>query len=228
MNTIVIDFSKGQECLQGRVFETPLNESRTSSFRLSSGSLAIAVTYQFHCCGNITEWQAQIYPRNGETVNFHVWRPSPTVSADTGEGCYSLVGTNRFTSIVSNRGFASLAPDVMDRISVRPGDVMGYSVISDEEKEEEGDRSRSEDDRFRDDTSRSREREDDRGGIEMSREFEEEVVFYKDFGEAAPLIGTSLCLGSGGALSSTIKAAPLISVSISKYTHNLLLLHIFV
>ena len=74
---------------------------------------AIIYTYRFNCCGNITEWGADIYPgeRNMEqyALDFQVWRPSP-VNNSTGNRCYSLVGNNRFKSIPLSGGIAKATP----------------------------------------------------------------------------------------------------------------------
>ena len=68
---------------------------------LPSGTQAIVTSYQFNCCGDISAWEAAVFPNGGANhargaynINFQVWRPSPTVETD---GCYSLVGENRFS-----------------------------------------------------------------------------------------------------------------------------------
>ena len=62
------------------------------------------------------------------TLNFQVWRPSPTVG-QIGGGDYSLVGNNRFTSISLTDGVAeSLLPSPSDYILFQPGDVLGFYV----------------------------------------------------------------------------------------------------
>ena len=62
------------------------------------------------------------------TLDFQVWRPSPTVDDSTGTGCYSLVGNNRFTSIPLSNGVAVVTPSPQDYIQFRPGDVLGFYV----------------------------------------------------------------------------------------------------
>ena len=52
---------------------------------------AIIPSYKFDCCGNITEWGVDLYPADESyqftyTLEFQVWRPSPTVKTT---GCYS-------------------------------------------------------------------------------------------------------------------------------------------
>ena len=59
-----------------------------------------------------------------------VWRPSPT-SGGGGGVCYSLVGENRFPEVTFPPGdLVRESPLSSDRISVRPGDVLGYFVSS--------------------------------------------------------------------------------------------------
>ena len=100
---------------------------------------AIISSYKFDCtdqdlmCGNITEWGADLQPGGGMhdmeyTINFQVWRPSPTVDDSTDTGCYSLVGNNRFTSISLSDGVAQVTPSPQDYIQFRPGDVLGFYV----------------------------------------------------------------------------------------------------
>ena len=54
-----------------------------------------------------------------------VWRPSPDVEAN---GCYSLVGSNRFTSVPLNSRIALVTPLPHERIQFEPGDVLGFYV----------------------------------------------------------------------------------------------------
>ena len=46
----------------------------------------------------------------------------------TGTGCYSLVGNNRFTSIPVSDGVAIVTPSPQDYILFQPGDVLGFYV----------------------------------------------------------------------------------------------------
>ena len=46
------------------------------------------------------------------------------------DGCYSLVGENRFTSITLANGLVSETPEATNVVSVRPGDVVGYFSIT--------------------------------------------------------------------------------------------------
>ncbi len=111
--------------------------------RLPSGTQAIITSYQFHCCGNITAWQTYIVqPGGGKhndgvyTINFQVWRSSPTVGVD---GCYSLVGEDRFPSIsFPEGGLVSETPAPSNIITIRPGDVVGYFSMSSENGHDEG------------------------------------------------------------------------------------------
>ena len=64
------------------------------------------------------------------TIDFQVWRPSPTVDDSTGTGCYSLVENNRFTNIplCDAGGVARVTPSPQDHIQFRPGNVLGFYV----------------------------------------------------------------------------------------------------
>ena len=93
---------------------------------------AIIPSYKFTCCGNITEWGADVFlnDQNAYTLDFQVWRPSPTVEDSTGAGCYSLVGNNRFTSISLSGGVARVTPSPQNYIQFQPNDVLGFYVES--------------------------------------------------------------------------------------------------
>ena len=109
--------------------------------RLPNNTQTIITSYQFHCCGDITAWEAAFEPGGnnhrlgGYTVHFQVWRPSPTVASD---GCYNLVGENRFTSVTLSNRLMSETPEPSNIISVRPGDVVGYFTITNRNNANEG------------------------------------------------------------------------------------------
>ena len=74
----------------------------------------------------------KVHQRNYD-INFQVWRPSNTVKHSE---CYSLVGENRFTSIVlGDSGLVNETPEPSDTISVQPGDVVGYYSFSQRDPE---------------------------------------------------------------------------------------------
>ena len=99
--------------------------------RLPLHTQGIIYTYSFNSCGNITEWGADLHQdRPGYTLDFQVWRPSPTVDDSTGTGCSSLVGNNRFTSISLSGGVAIVTPSPQDYIQFQPNDVLGFYVES--------------------------------------------------------------------------------------------------
>ena len=90
---------------------------------------AIISTYRFKCCGNITEWGADVHRNDtAYTIDFQVWRPSPTVDNSTGSGCYSLVGNNKFVSLTLSGALAKATPSPEDYIQFNPGDVLGFYV----------------------------------------------------------------------------------------------------
>ena len=127
------------------------------------------------------------------TIHFQVWRPSPTVGSD-GAGCYSLVGENRFTSITfSNRGPISETPEPTNIISVQPGDVVGYYVLSSI---------------------------DDEDGIQLDSADDSINIYYNEDNGGNPIsLGPDSCqvrAGDGGLLTSSTSAAPQLSIDISK------------
>ena len=188
-----------QECLQGaggNQSQIPFQDFRRTGephTQLPNGSQAIVTSYQFHCCGDILEWQAYMHQggrnfREGVyTVHFQVWRPSPTVG---GGGCYSLVGENRFPEVtLRNDRSLSETTAPSNRIAVRPGDVLGYYVFS------------------------TRESPGDDDGIQMDPSFVNDVVHYAAIGSIAPMV---VSVGPGGTLDSSINAGPVVSIDISK------------
>ena len=163
---------------------------------------AIISSYKFDCtgqdllCGNITEWGADLHRASSRddmryTVDFQVWRPSPTVDDSTGTGCYSLVGNNRFTSIPLSGGVAQVIPSPQDYIQFRPGDVLGFYV-------EEANRATD-------------------GVVVLTTPsgFSSELVWYASI---APTMATSqngdcpYSVGSNGVLDTLTRAAPIISI----------------
>ena len=148
-------------------------------------------------CGNITEWGADLQPGGGMhnmvyTIDFQVWRPSPTVDDSTGTGCYSLVGNNRFTSIPLSSGVAQVTPSPQDYIQFRPGDVLGFYV---EEARADGD-----------------------GVVVLTSpsSFTSELVWYASI---APTMATSqngdcpYSVGTNGVLDTLTRAGPVITIS---------------
>ena len=191
-----------QDCLQAARGEQLPFRDENSSPRLPSGSQAIITTYQFGCCGNIAAWQTYVQPggrgHNGEyDIFFQVWRPSPTVQDN---GCYSLVGENRFTSIfLGDDGLVSETPEPSNIISVQPGDVVGYYTFSRADSENQG-----------------------MHGIQLDTGYTKDIVWYlADFGtESITLEDTNCPLPVGAesnrVLTSSTSAGPVLSVSISK------------
>ena len=116
---------------------------------------AIIPSYRFTCCGNITEWGVDVHPAGGKhdkkyNLYLQVWRPSPTRTVQTTEGCYSLVGSNTFTSVSLSNQIAVVTPLPQERIDFQPGDVLefrlkntdgsdgGVVLLKDSAKEEDG------------------------------------------------------------------------------------------
>ena len=98
--------------------------------RLPRHTQGIIYTYSFNSCGNVTEWGADLHQDRPYSLDFQVWRPSPTVNGSTGTGCYSLVGNNRFTSIPLIDGLARVTPSPQDFVQFQPNDVLGFYVES--------------------------------------------------------------------------------------------------
>ena len=102
--------------------------------RIALHHQAIIPSYEFTCCGNITEWGVDVeQDGSGDnrlyTLNLQVWRPSPTtVDGSTGSGQYILIGNNRFTSISLSNNVAEVTPSPRDQIQFLFGDVLGFYV----------------------------------------------------------------------------------------------------
>ena len=123
------------------------------------------------------------------TIHFQVWRPSPTVTGN----CYSLVGENRFPGVTLTDRRVRETPEPTNVIAVRPGDVLGYFVSS------------------------SRADPGDEEGIQMDPTFTDDEVVYLNLAGATELVpGPSSCPVSVGPWVSTVNAAPVITVGISK------------
>ena len=162
----------------------------------------IIPSYKFHCCGTITEWTISIAISNNDTMDLlslQVWRPSLTVYET---GCYTLVGSNNFTSVSVKSQVTVVTPLPHERIQFQPGDVLGFYI----ENAKVGLMDRSVD-----------------GGVMMlcdvnergDRGYETEEVWY-----ATNLVFSNAnCLaavGPGKLLDSYTNVAPIISVSYSK------------
>ena len=165
--------------------------------------------YSFTSCGNITEWGADLHTdRTMYSLDFQVWRPSPTVNGSTGTGCYSLVGNNRFTSISLSSGLAIVTPSPRDYIQFQPQDVLGFYIES----------------------AIIRPSGDIPNGLVLQTtptRFTSELVLYASI---APTMATSqsgdcpYSAGVNGVLDTSTHAAPVISVGASK---NLFIANLF-
>ena len=63
------------------------------------------------------------------TLDFQVWRPSPTtVDGSIGSGQYILVGNNRFTEISLSDNVAEISVRSQDQVQFLSGDVLGFYV----------------------------------------------------------------------------------------------------
>ena len=131
-------------------------------------------------------------------IFFQVWRPSPAVENN---GCYSLVGENRFTSInLDDDGLVSETPEPSNIISVQPEDVVGYYTFSRKDLDH-----------------------DKMEGIQLDHSNNIDSVWYHSGNDDDTLIsGASNCPFPVGTqidriLTSFTNAAPVLSVSLCKF-----------
>ena len=160
---------------------------------------AIIPTYKFNCCGNITEWGVDLNPdrdKADQTFDFilQVWRPSPTQQIYS---CYSLVNDHRITSTVI-RSVATVSVTALNQLQFEPGDVLGFYV------ESHGSGNKS------DGTG-----DDDNGVVVLNNgSHTSELVWH---GRITSLTSQShSCpypVGTSGLLSTSTRAAPVISIS---------------
>ena len=168
--------------------------------RITVGYQAIIPTYKFDCnqmCGNITAWGVDVQPGGGRhdnqyTLDLQVWRPSPTVDESTGTGCYSLVGSNRFTSIPLAGDLARVTPSPQDHITFQPGDVLGFYV------------------------KRGRENDNGVNVVTSPSPYTSELVWYANIESTTSVIGNCpYSVGLNGVLDTSTRAAPVISIATS-------------
>ena len=168
------------------------NYGNSGVTRITCYHQAIIPSYEFTCCGNVTEWGVDVQQggRNEDrlyTLNLQVWRPSPTaVDGSTGSGQYILVGNNRFTSISLSNNVAEVSVRAQDQVQFRPGDVLGFYV-------EEA-------------------RDSNRGvNVITTKEFTMEVVWYASAATVNSL-GCPVSAGSSRVLNTELRGAPVISI----------------
>ena len=167
---------------------------------------AIIPSYKFTCCGNITEWGGDVHPGGGMhdriyTLNFQVWRPSPTVQTT---GCYSLAGNNKFISVSLTDQLIMVTPQPQERIEFQPGDVLGFSLENTDGND---------------------------GGVVLLRDskeqgdngYETEEVWYANISDIVTDNGARVHpFPASRGLRTSIRAAPVMSVSYSKLTWPIL------
>ena len=128
-------------------------------------------------------------------LDLQVWRPSPTVHTT---GCYSLVGNNRFTSVLLSGGVARVTPLPQNRIPFQPGDVLGFYVES-----------------TRVSNAGSR------GVVILNGGFQTEEVWYANIAHYTPSNPTCpYAVGPHRVLNTFTNGAPVISVSTSKHSYT--------
>ena len=157
---------------------------------------AIISSYQFQCCGNLTEWRVDLHPGssadNGRyTLNLQVWRPSPTV-----DNSYNLVGNNRFPALpLSNGGALVISPSPAVQIAFRSGDVVGVHIES--------------------------ARATDRGLVVLTTaSFSREAVWLAS-AASQTVGGCSVSVGSnGGQLNTLLRGAPIITADACEFVSH--------
>ena len=184
--------------------------------RITLEHQVIIPSYRFDCnqtCGNITVWGVDVQPGGNKddrmyTLVFQVWRPSPTVNVSSGTGCYSLVGSNRFSSISLANDVAVVTPSQpQDQVQFRPGDVLGFYVEEVRPRKSGG--------------SRGSGGPRERGVVILTSPSNHirELVWYASI---APSMATSqngdcpYSVGSSGVLNTLTRAAPVISINACK------------
>lgn len=172
-------------------------EYADNDHRINRYHQAIIPSYKFDGCGNITAWGVDVFydDQNSYTLDFQVWRPSPTVDSSTGTGCYSLVGNNRFTSISLINDLAIVTPSPQDYVQYQPGDVLGFYIENAAQ---------------------------DHNGIVLRTSpswLTSELVWFASITGTAKTSLNGDCpysVGSGGVLGRSTRAAPVISIATSK------------
>ena len=118
------------------------------------------------------------------------------------DGCYGLVGENVFTRItLGDGGLVSGTPEPTNRITVQPGDVVGYFTFS-----------------------RSNPQNRHGEGIQLDTSFRDEVVWYHTSTGPDPIMGRgdpAVCPFPVGSqsdrlLRSPTNAGPVLSVGVCK------------
>ena len=173
------------------------NHGNNGVTRIRLHHQAIIPSYEFRCCGNVTEWGVDVQQGGGidnrwYTLDLQVWRPSPTtVDGSTGSGQYILVGNNRFTSISLSGGVAEVTPSPRDQIQFLFGDVLGFYV-------EEA-------------------RDSERGvNVVTTASYTSETVWYASVATLQD-IGCPISAGSSGVLNTQLRGAPVVSIETGKH-----------
>ncbi len=108
-------------------------------------------------------------------------------------GCYSMLGYDRYSGILGDRGLVTKVPKPSQRISFRTGDVVGMLIV------------------------RSYNSGPKKGGIKVDTSYSEEKVWYHKVDQLVP--GEKSCplpVGPGRQLGNSINAAPLLSIQTGK------------
>ena len=195
---IVVGRSLSEQCIVREIGYRDLPSFQNYGYngveRITLHRQAIIPSYEFTCCGNITEWGVDVQPGGGGddgdyALDLQVWRPSPTVDDSTGAGQYSLVGNNRFTSISLDNDVAQVAPLAQNQVQFRPGDVLGFYV------------------------EEARNNDNDRGvNVLTTATFTSETVWYASVTTLNTMC-SPVSVGSSGVLNTQLRGAPVISIA---------------
>ena len=205
--SIIIILHYPAKCLRNRAGDKlpVLRDFNRNEFtnRIILHHQAIIQNFRFHCCGNITEWGADVFRGRGDqhdkyTIDFQVWRRSPTVNKFTGAGQYRLVGNNRFTSLSllrSDNYLIKVTPSPQDYIQFQPGDVLGFYVDGNV-----GD--------------------NDGVVLDSTGKFNDEFVWQANIRPAIAANRTVYSVGRNGDLNSSLSGVPVISVNSERKLDN--------
>ena len=198
-----------QECLKAFLRNNDLGNPPFSNINVhgltaSPAVQAIIPTYKFYCdCVNITSWETYVFRNGGNKqkgyeITFQVWRPSPTVTNDTGyRGSYSLVGQNTFTmvSFTPHNTLIQLSPTPPSNsiITAQSGDVVGYYYINSGKNGK-------------------------KRGIKLETDihYDRNIVWYRVDTSISLNTNSLISVGSRGTLISSTNAAPMLKISSSK------------
>jgi hypothetical protein len=126
------------------------------------------------------------------TLDFQIWRPSPTEPSDSlGRGVYTLAGNERVSPLSLTDGGVLVTAAPGKYAQFRPGDVLGFYLENTVER--------------------------DRGVVVLNTvTFTSELVWYASVAPQEENCLRTYSVGGSGYLNTLTRAAPVISISTSK------------